>query len=197
MQRLLDFFKILSDETRLRIILLLWNKSLCVCELCNILDLSQPKVSRHLAKLRDSGIVKDSRQGQWIFYNLDLEDEVRKNAIEDIIKNIGKYPILYGDSEKFRKRTVDYKVLCKKIESKGESFMNIKILGAGCDKCSKLEENVKEALKELKIEASVEKVEDLKSIMAYGVMTTPALVVDEKVKAVGRILSKDEIKKYL
>jgi ArsR family transcriptional regulator len=46
-----DFFKVLSDETRLRILILLDRRELCVCEICQILDLSQPKVSRHLAKI--------------------------------------------------------------------------------------------------------------------------------------------------
>lgn len=75
--------------------------------------------------------------------------------------------------------------------------MIIKILGAGCAKCSKLEKNVKAAVDELGIEATIEKVEDLPSIMKYGVMSTPALVIDEKVKTVGRILDKNEIKKLI
>ena len=75
--------------------------------------------------------------------------------------------------------------------------MIIKILGTGCSKCKKLEENVKEAVKELGIEATVEKVQDIKDIMAYGVMNTPALVVDEQVKVMGRVPSVEDIKKYL
>ncbi len=75
--------------------------------------------------------------------------------------------------------------------------MIIKILGTGCSNCKKLEANAREAVKELGIEATIEKVEDLKDIMAYGVMKTPALVVDEKVKAMGKILSVEEIKKYI
>lgn len=75
--------------------------------------------------------------------------------------------------------------------------MIIKVLGSGCCNCNKLIENVKKAIKELGIEAKVEKVEGIKEIMAYGVMSTPALVVDEKVKAMGRVLTVEEIKKYL
>lgn len=75
--------------------------------------------------------------------------------------------------------------------------MVIKILGSGCSKCKKLEANAKEAVKEMGIEATIEKVEDIKSIMSYGVMSTPALVVDDEVKATGKVLSKDDIKKYL
>jgi len=72
--------------------------------------------------------------------------------------------------------------------------MYIKVLGSGCDKCKKLEANVKEALQSLGIEATVEKVEDFKQIMAFGVMQTPALVIDEKVKSIGKVLSVDELK---
>lgn len=78
-----------------------------------------------------------------------------------------------------------------------EDKMNIKVLGSGCDKCKKLEANVKEAIAEMGIEATVEKVEDFKQIMAYGVMQTPALVVDEKVKSVGKLLKPDEVKVFL
>lgn len=76
-------------------------------------------------------------------------------------------------------------------------MLNIKVLGTGCANCKKLEENAKKAVAELGIDATVEKVEDFKDIMAYGVMKTPALVVDEKVKAMGRVPSPDEIKQYL
>ncbi|AGA68491.1 small redox-active disulfide protein 2 [Desulfitobacterium dichloroeliminans LMG P-21439] len=75
--------------------------------------------------------------------------------------------------------------------------MIIKILGTGCTNCKKLEANANEAVKELGIEAVVEKVEDLQAIMAYGVMKTPALVVNEQVKAMGKVLSAEDIKKFL
>ncbi|MBR0598542.1 thioredoxin family protein [Sinanaerobacter chloroacetimidivorans] len=74
--------------------------------------------------------------------------------------------------------------------------MIIKILGTGCSKCKKLEANTREAVKELGIEASIEKVENVQDIMAYGIMSTPALVVDEQLKVVGRVPSVDDIKKY-
>ena len=75
--------------------------------------------------------------------------------------------------------------------------MIIKVLGSGCASCKKLAENTKKAVEELGIEATIEKVTDFKQIMAYGVMKTPALVVDEKVKIMGRVPSPEEIKKYL
>lgn len=75
--------------------------------------------------------------------------------------------------------------------------MIIKILGTGCDKCDKLEENVKEAVKELGIEASVEKIEDLLEIVKYGVMTSPTLVIDEKAVSTGKVLKVKKIKELI
>ncbi|WP_053956259.1 thioredoxin family protein [Inediibacterium massiliense] len=76
--------------------------------------------------------------------------------------------------------------------------MNIKILGSGCANCKKLEENAKEAVKELGLEnVTIEKVEDIPSIMKYGVMKTPALVVDEQVKIMGKVAKPNEIKKLI
>ncbi len=66
-----QLFKLLSDETRLRSLLMIQKeKELCVCELTEALDISQPKISRHLAGLRESGLLKDRRQGTWVFYHL-------------------------------------------------------------------------------------------------------------------------------
>jgi ArsR family transcriptional regulator, arsenate/arsenite/antimonite-responsive transcriptional repressor len=64
-------FKCLSDETRLRCITLLQKEGkLCVCELTAALALSQPKISRHLASLRQCGLLHDSREGQWVYYQI-------------------------------------------------------------------------------------------------------------------------------
>ena len=75
--------------------------------------------------------------------------------------------------------------------------MNIKILGSGCANCKKLQAVTEEVIKGIGVEATIEKVEDFQKIMGYGVMRTPALVINEKVKAYGKIPSKDEIKKYI
>ena len=75
--------------------------------------------------------------------------------------------------------------------------MKIEILGTGCPKCKKLEENAKKAVAELKIRAEVVKVTDIGKIVEYGVMSTPALVIDGKIKASGRIPDVGEIKKWL
>ncbi|KKQ93851.1 MAG: redox-active disulfide protein 2 [candidate division CPR2 bacterium GW2011_GWC1_39_9] len=75
--------------------------------------------------------------------------------------------------------------------------MQIKILGPGCPNCKKLEAHTKKALEELKMEAEIEKVTDIQDIVSYGVMSTPALVIDEKVVVSGSVPDVKEIKDLL
>ncbi|MDD4776009.1 MAG: thioredoxin family protein [Syntrophomonas sp.] len=75
--------------------------------------------------------------------------------------------------------------------------MNIKVLGPGCSNCKKMEVNAKEAVKQLGIDATVEKSTDIQDIIKYGVMKTPALVVDDKLKSSGKVLAVEDIKKLL
>jgi len=75
--------------------------------------------------------------------------------------------------------------------------MLIKILGTGCAKCNRLEQLTREAAAELDIAADFEHVTQMEQIIAYPIMTTPALVVDEQVKCSGRIPSKDELRSWL
>lgn len=73
----------------------------------------------------------------------------------------------------------------------------IQILGTGCHKCHALTANAEQAVKELGIEAVVEKVDNIQEIMKFGVMITPALAVDGQVKSAGKVLTSEAIKKYL
>jgi ArsR family transcriptional regulator len=99
-EKLINFLKLLSDETRLRIMVLLYHQELCVCELCGVMDISQPNVSKHLAKMRDMGFVKDEKREQYVFYSLNIEDEIFKNILNNIVANIEDYQILKSDMEK-------------------------------------------------------------------------------------------------
>ncbi|MCM8900278.1 TM0996/MTH895 family glutaredoxin-like protein [Caldicoprobacter algeriensis] len=75
--------------------------------------------------------------------------------------------------------------------------MDIKILGTGCPKCKMLEKNASEAVSELGIDATIEKVTEIDKIMEYNIMMTPGLVINGKVKAFGRVPGKEEIKKLI
>ena len=71
MLQAVNYFKCLSDETRLRCMLLLHREGeLCVCEITQALALSQPKISRHLAQLRQSGLLSDQKKGLWVYYKI-------------------------------------------------------------------------------------------------------------------------------
>ncbi len=73
----------------------------------------------------------------------------------------------------------------------------IQVLGPGCAKCEKLKKSAEEAVASLAVEAKIEKVSDISQIMAFGVMSTPALVIDGEVKSAGKVLSPAEIAKLL
>jgi small redox-active disulfide protein 2 len=75
--------------------------------------------------------------------------------------------------------------------------MEIKVLGPGCPKCKQTEQRVREAVAEAGIEANVEKVTDIMEIAGYGVLGTPAVVIDGEVKSVGKIPSIKEIKSWI
>ncbi|MFW1968429.1 ArsR/SmtB family transcription factor [Acinetobacter guillouiae] len=81
-----DFFKCLSDPTRLDILkIVLAQGNVCVCEITEALNLSQPKISRHLALLRNLSILLDQRKGQWVYYHLNPELPEWANAVLNII----------------------------------------------------------------------------------------------------------------
>ena len=84
-----------------------------------------------------------------------------------------------------------------KIKVKGEYEMKIEILGMGCANCSKLYQNALEAVKMSGKEIEVAKVEDIKKIMSYGVLSTPALVIDGVVKVAGKVPKVEEIKGWI
>jgi ArsR family transcriptional regulator len=87
-----ELFSLLSDETRLRCLVLLQKEGeLCVCEISQIIESMQPKISRHLALMRNSGLVSDERRGQWVYYSLNssLPDWAKK-IIESATANLMK-----------------------------------------------------------------------------------------------------------
>jgi len=80
MKKILDAFAALSDPTRLRVVCLLLERDLCVCELEFILKMSQSRISHQLRILRDAGLAADSREGQWIIYSIPVRTKKRLRA---------------------------------------------------------------------------------------------------------------------
>lgn len=102
MDELTNLFKILSDETRMRILILLYHQELCVCQLQGILEESQPKISKNLAKLRDVKLVTDERREQFIFYDLDHDNELLDVMLKTITSSTGDNKIVQSDLERIQ-----------------------------------------------------------------------------------------------
>jgi len=96
MQELAGLFKALSDETRLRVIKLLENGELCVCDIFTALEMSQPKVSFHVNVLKEAGFLKDRKNGRWTHYRLDDSDFYRRFLLMSVLERIPK-EVVEGD----------------------------------------------------------------------------------------------------
>jgi ArsR family transcriptional regulator len=100
-QPLSRFLRALGDENRLRIVALMAHGELCVCHLENALGLSQPNVSRHLAILRQAGVVKTRREGNWIYYQLaDQDDGECRLLLRTLVRSFARREILRKDLER-------------------------------------------------------------------------------------------------
>jgi len=100
MEQLVQFFKALSDETRLRIMMLLTQGELCVCDLMFVLDEPQSKVSRHLAYLKHSGLTNSKRAGVWMHYRLkEPADDAHKVQIDFLKQKLSQLPQFHMDRE--------------------------------------------------------------------------------------------------
>jgi ArsR family transcriptional regulator len=100
MDKLTNVFKLLADESRLRMIVLLFQQDLCVCEISGILNLPQPRVSKNLSKLRDLNFVTDERRDKFVVYTLKKDNALLKNTLEQLLEQMDNYPQLKKDSER-------------------------------------------------------------------------------------------------
>lgn len=93
MNKLSDVLKALSDETRLRILNILYEKELCVCDIMETLQISQAKASRHLIYMKNSGLLKDRRSAQWVYYSLVSDEGMRfiDSLVFDDLRNMEPY----------------------------------------------------------------------------------------------------------
>lgn len=88
MQHLTITFKALSDETRLRILSLLKDGELCVCDIAETLKMTQPNISFHLGMLKEAGLIKDRKNGRWIHYSLDESDMFKRFLMLGVFENL-------------------------------------------------------------------------------------------------------------
>jgi len=102
MNNIINIFKLLSDETRLRIILLLKDEELCVCQITGILEISQPKASKALSKLRDLNLVTDTRKDKFVFYSLSENNPLLIYILDYLNSNIQTYSQLDEDNTRIQ-----------------------------------------------------------------------------------------------
>ena len=124
MHDLLNIFKALSDETRIRILKLLEEGELCVCDIVTALDMVQPKVSFHLCVLKDAGLIKDRKQGKWIHYSLNESDIFRRFLILSVLERISE-SLIQEDNKRLKE-------FLKAKKSKGE-IISLKVKTTCCE----------------------------------------------------------------
>lgn len=104
MNQIINTFKLLSDETRLRIIVLLAQEDLCVCQLSGILNVPQPRISKNLSRLRDLSLVVDERREKFVFYHLIKSDALMHHVVNHIIATLAEHPVLLIDQERLKEK---------------------------------------------------------------------------------------------
>ncbi len=161
-------FKVLSDETRLRMLNLLLERECCVCEVMQALEISQSKASRGLSALYDAGFLKLKKDGLWSLYSIDREGikGYQSQLIKAVKEALNDNKVAASDKERL-----------KKAER----------IGAGC-----IRGNLKTGE-----DAMVTEIKDVKQISARGVIITPAVVIDGVKVCQGRIPNTQELKKWI
>ncbi len=96
---IVEILKALGDETRVRILHLVQEKPLCVCEIQEILGLSQSNTSRHLIKLKNAKLIKGDKKAQWVYYSLAPDTFHKYSFLGDLMKNLNLYKDLENDRQ--------------------------------------------------------------------------------------------------
>jgi len=93
MEKISDILKALSDETRLRILNILCEKELCVCDIMETLQISQAKASRHLIYMKNAGLLKDRKSAQWVYYSMASDEGMKfiDSLVFDDLRNMEPY----------------------------------------------------------------------------------------------------------
>ncbi len=112
MQEIVDYMKVLSDQSRLRILMLLKGRELCVCQIMGVLGMSQPLVSRNLSLLSKAGFLDDRREGKMMFYTIRKDPrKIQRRLLDIVIESLSGSGVLaddlksLGDCREFQKKT--------------------------------------------------------------------------------------------
>lgn len=100
---MIEILKALGDETRVRILHLIQEKPLCVCEIQEILGISQSNTSRHLIKLKNAKLIRGDKKAQWVYYALDLETFQKYSFLQALMKDLNGFKELDSDRRALKK----------------------------------------------------------------------------------------------
>lgn len=102
MNKIVDVLKLFSDQTRLRILNILYDSEHCVCDLEAVLEMTQPNISKHIKKMSDLGILGKRKESYWIYYSLNTEIFNKYDFIESLLKDIRKEDLFQNDLKKLK-----------------------------------------------------------------------------------------------
>lgn len=101
MEDLLEIYKAFADKNRVRILKMLLDKPLCVCELADVIGISQPAISRHLKQMKSAGLLLDKKVGNWVYYRINDKSSFYGKALLDLLKNwLNKDEVILDDFKK-------------------------------------------------------------------------------------------------
>lgn len=103
MNDIVEVVKLFSDQTRLRILNILYDSEHCVCDLEAVLEMTQPNISKHIKKMSELDVLKKRKESYWIYYSLNKEVFEKYNFIEALMKDIRKKELFQNDLEKLKK----------------------------------------------------------------------------------------------
>lgn len=206
---LAELLAVLGEPTRLRIANLLQAQPLCVCDLQSALGLSEPVVSRHLARLRFAHLATATRDGNRMIYRLSWSDSPASSAMKRLLSDIGR-------QDDWLQRDLDN---CRELLSAGrqqkeggglapvsrpnapaheeQKPITIEILGPGCVRCLATEQNVRQALSDLRPGLRILHIDEPEQLAKRGIRQTPAVAVEGVVRSWGRVPEVREIRRWL
>ncbi len=169
----LKLLKALSEETRYRIIEVLLKGEICACKIPALIGRTQSNTSMHLSKLVELNLIQYRKEGKTSPYSI-------------------KEPMVYELFSLF-----GYGLVKKNAKGEDESIMKIELLETGCASCIGIEENVREALQKTGKKAEITIINEFNEIVKKGVMSTPAIIINGKIKSSGYVADIKTIEEWL
>ena len=115
MDKIVETLKAASDPTRIRILMSLLDRELCVCQITELLELAVSTVSKHMSILKHAGFVKSRKEGKWIYYRINKDNEIEGSVLYILINNLKNDKLVKNDKKRLSKiLAMDQNKLCRK-----------------------------------------------------------------------------------